>query len=49
MDFNFWDDRTIETYNANCIHPCYGCCDFVDGECVSNFSCLEDEAYEEIN
>ena len=46
-DYNFWDDRTIEVYHSDGIHPCYGCCDFLDGECVSNGACAsgsEDES-----
>lgn len=41
MDFgiNWWDDRTIELYNSESEHPCYGCRDFVDGECISNGAC----------
>lgn len=41
MDFgvDWWDDRTIEQYNSEHDHPCYGCCDFVDGECISNGAC----------
>ena len=45
MDFgvDWWDDRTIEQYNSEHDHPCYGCCDFVDGECISNGGCASGE------
>lgn len=39
MDFNFWDDREVELYAEEGVHPCYGCCDFMDGECLSNGAC----------
>lgn len=39
FDYNWWDDRTVEEYNSYSIHPCYGCLDFIDGECVSNGAC----------
>lgn len=43
MDYNFWDDRTIELYYEEGVHPCYGCCDFRDGECLSNGGCAQDK------
>ena len=39
MDYNFWDDRTIELYEGEGIHPCQGCHDFLDGECMSHGAC----------
>lgn len=43
FDYNWWDDRTVEDYNSEISHPCYGCEDFVDGECISNGGCGESE------
>lgn len=43
MDFNFWDDRTMELYTEEGIHPCSGCCDFMDGECISKGGCATSE------
>lgn len=40
MERNWWDDRTMEDYSDDEInHPCYGCADFMDGECLSNGAC----------
>lgn len=36
INYNFWDDRTHEME----INPCEGCCDYVDGECVSLGGCM---------
>ena len=36
IEYNFWDDRTHDIE----INPCKGCCDFVDGECVSFGGCM---------
>jgi len=47
MDYNWWDDRTVEEYNKETNHPCYGCKDFFDGECVSNDGCGTDERSEQ--
>ena len=47
MDYNWWDDRTVEEYNKETNHPCYGCKDFFDGECISNGGCGSDERSEQ--
>ena len=39
MDYNWWDDRTVEESDKETNHPCYGCIDFMDGECLSQGAC----------
>ena len=39
MDVDFWDDRTLELYDSPTEHPCYGCIDFFNGDCISNGAC----------
>lgn len=39
MDYDFWDDRTMELCCEEGIHPCQGCCDFKDDECMSHGAC----------
>ena len=43
-DYNFWDDREIEEYYSEGNHPCYGCSDFKDDECISNGACARQES-----
>ena len=42
-DYNFWDDRELEEYFCNGNHPCSGCADFKDDECISNGACARIE------
>ena len=44
--FFFWSDYEIEQYYEEGIHPCSGCADFVDDECVSFGGCMSGERIE---
>lgn len=46
MDLNFWDDRITELFYSDSLHPCSGCRDYCDGECLSNGACGRDEKKE---
>ena len=35
MEYNWWDDRTLELDN----NPCIGCEDYQDNHCISNGGC----------
>lgn len=39
MEYNWWDDRTVEQYNSITSHPCYGCKDFDGEDCTSDGAC----------
>ena len=42
MEYNWWDDRELELFHSENNHPCYGCLDFIDGECISHGACGSD-------